>query len=142
MFCSTCWRIRVSVSGTPHPRWRSTRTFGSQCTLPRGAGHGSMSGSSEFGASFLFESVSNWTGLVTTMAEVQFHKRKTWLQCRGTALFVYGIWTVMRLAGLAFVVKFGSNVPSWDEWDMVSTMTGEQPVTASWLWSQHNEHRV
>src|SRR5262249_38455423 len=101
-----------------------------------------MSGSSEFGASFLFESVSNWTGLVTKMAEAHFPKSKTPPQRRATALFVYGIWTVMLLAGLAFVVKFGSNVPSWDEWDMVPTMTGEQPVTASWLWSQHNEHRV
>jgi len=25
---------------------------------------------------------------------------------------------------------------------MVPTLTGEQPVSAEWLWSQHNEHRV
>ena len=44
--------------------------------------------------------------------------------------------------GAALVARFGSNVPSWDEWDMVPTLTGEQPVSAEWLWSQHNEHRV
>jgi hypothetical protein len=48
----------------------------------------------------------------------------------------------MLLAGLAYVAWYGSNVPSWDEWDMVPTFTGEQPVTWSWLWSQHSEHRI
>lgn len=48
----------------------------------------------------------------------------------------------MLLAALAFVRKYGSNVPSWDGWDMVPAMTGEQPITITWLWSQHNEHRV
>ncbi len=58
------------------------------------------------------------------------------------ALFVWGIWTVMLVAALSFIWNYGSNVPSWDDWDMVPMMTGYQPVTASWLWSQHNEHRV
>ena len=48
----------------------------------------------------------------------------------------------MLAAACAFVLRFGTNVPSWDDWDMVPTLTGEQPVTAFWLWSQHNEHRV
>ncbi len=60
----------------------------------------------------------------------------------GRSLFVWGTWTVMLLAALAFIWKFGSNVPSWDGWDMVPTLTGHQPITATWLWSQHNEHRV
>lgn len=55
---------------------------------------------------------------------------------------VWGIWTAMLVAALAFVHRYGSNVPSWDGWDMVPTLTGHQPVTAEWLWSQHNEHRV
>jgi hypothetical protein len=57
-------------------------------------------------------------------------------------LFVWGIWMLMFVAALAFVGKYGSNVPSWDGWDMVPTLTGHQPVTVDWLWSQHNEHRV
>lgn len=48
----------------------------------------------------------------------------------------------MLVAALLFVGQYGSDVPSWDEWDMVPTLTGQQPITASWLWSQHNEHRV
>ena len=48
----------------------------------------------------------------------------------------------MFVALLALVARFGSNVPSWDEWDLVPALTGNQPVSAEWLWSQHNEHRV
>lgn len=58
------------------------------------------------------------------------------------SLFVWATWALMLVAALAFVGTYGSNVPSWDGWDMVPTMTGEQPITATWLWSQHNEHRV
>jgi hypothetical protein len=58
------------------------------------------------------------------------------------SLFVWVSWAVMVVAALAFVERYGSNVPSWDGWDMVPTLTGHQPVTAEWLWSQHNEHRV
>lgn len=41
-----------------------------------------------------------------------------------------------------FVARYASNVPSWDDWDMVPVLTRHQPVTWEWLWSQHNEHRV
>jgi hypothetical protein len=57
-------------------------------------------------------------------------------------LIVWGTWSIMLVAALLFVRTYGSNVPSWDDWDMVPTLTGQQPITASWLWSQHNEHRV
>jgi len=59
-----------------------------------------------------------------------------------TPLFVWGTWALLLAAGLAFVARYGSNIPSWDDWDMIPTMTGEQPITATWLWSQHNEHRI
>ena len=57
-------------------------------------------------------------------------------------LFVWLVWAAMLIGALAFVGKYGSNVPSWDGWDMVPTLTGHQPITWEWLWSQHNEHRV
>ena len=47
----------------------------------------------------------------------------------------------MVIGALTLVAIYGSNVPSWDDWDMVPTATGHQPVTREWLWSQHNEHR-
>jgi hypothetical protein len=52
------------------------------------------------------------------------------------------VWLVMLTAALALVAVYGSNVPSWDDWDIVPAVTGHQPVTLKWLWSQHNEHRV
>jgi hypothetical protein len=61
---------------------------------------------------------------------------------RGAAWFVWGVWTLMLLAALLLVIVYGSNIPIWDEWDMVPLLTGQQPVTPAWLWSQHNEHRV
>jgi hypothetical protein len=52
------------------------------------------------------------------------------------------IWTAMLAGALGLVTEYGSNVPSWDDWDMVPFVTGHHPITMKWLWSQHNEHRV
>ena len=52
------------------------------------------------------------------------------------------VWLVMLTAAIVLVAVNGRNVPCWDDWDLVPAMTGQQPVTAQWLWSQHNEHRV
>ena len=60
----------------------------------------------------------------------------------GASWFVWAVWGAMLLAALAFVWKFGSNVPYWDEWEMVPILAGEQPVDAAWLWSEHNGHRI
>src|SRR5689334_13338668 len=68
-------------------------------------------------------------------------KRST-LNREHSVLFVWSLWLLMLLAALGFVWRYGSNVPYLDDWDIVPTMTRHQPVTASWLWSQHNEHRV
>src|ERR687891_1302134 len=67
------------------------------------------------------------------------------MNTRGCSLhsrFVWALWSAMSVAALLFVARYASNVPSWDDWDMVPTLTGNQPVTWNWLWSQHNEHRV
>jgi hypothetical protein len=62
---------------------------------------------------------------------------------RGAALFVWITWVVMLLGVLTFVAKYATNVPLHDDWDgLVPVLNGDQPVTAAWLWSQHNEHRV
>jgi hypothetical protein len=58
------------------------------------------------------------------------------------AVIAWGTWAAMLLAALLFVSRYGSNVPSWDDWDMIPVLTRHQPVTWDWLWSQHNEHRV
>ncbi len=60
----------------------------------------------------------------------------------GAPLFVWGIWAALLLAALAFVWRYGRNIPFFDEWTLVPTVTGEAPVTAAWLWEPHNEHRI
>ncbi len=61
---------------------------------------------------------------------------------RGVSVLVWLVWAAMTAGALWLVARYGSDVPSWDDWDMVPTLTHAQPVTAGWLWSQHNEHRV
>jgi hypothetical protein len=48
----------------------------------------------------------------------------------------------MLAAALGFVVRFGSNVPYWDEWSMVPALTGEEHIDAHWFWQDRNGHRV
>ena len=61
---------------------------------------------------------------------------------RWTEVFIYAFSLILLGSALVYVRFSGTNVPSWDDWDMVPTMTHHQPITASWLWSQHNEHRI
>jgi hypothetical protein len=49
---------------------------------------------------------------------------------------------MMLAAALGLAVEMGNNVPIWDEWALVPYVTGDKPVTLSWLWSLHNEHRI
>jgi hypothetical protein len=60
----------------------------------------------------------------------------------GTSAFVWGTWALTLLVALAYVVIYGYNVPYHDEWSLVPALTGQQPVTASWLWAEHNGHRI
>jgi hypothetical protein len=64
------------------------------------------------------------------MIELPLQKNKSFFQHSAASLFVWGIWMLMFAAAIGFVWQYGSNVPSWDDWDMVPTMTGYQPVTA------------
>lgn len=61
---------------------------------------------------------------------------------RTAASIAWGAWAAMLAGVLLFVARYASNVPSWDDWDMIPTLTRNQAVTWEWLWSQHNEHRV
>lgn len=64
------------------------------------------------------------------------------LRSRLDGAIAWTVWLAMFAAALCFVARYASNVPSWDDWDMVPTLTRNQPVSWEWLWSQHNEHRV
>ena len=43
---------------------------------------------------------------------------------------------------VAFLVWGGSPYPYADDWMLVPYGTGETPVTFSWLWAQHVDHRI
>ena len=55
---------------------------------------------------------------------------------------MWAVWGALFLAALTFVWKFGSNVPYWDEWEVVPGLTRDRPVDASWLWASHNGRRI
>jgi hypothetical protein len=57
-------------------------------------------------------------------------------------VFVWGVWLVVLVAALWLVSAVGSNVPIWEEWTLVPYLTGDEPATLTWFWSQHNEHRI
>jgi hypothetical protein len=61
---------------------------------------------------------------------------------RATSLGTTAIWLAMTLAGLWLVSRYGLKMPIGDEWSWLGQVTGDQPVTWNWLWSQHNEHRM
>ena len=63
-------------------------------------------------------------------------------RARAGLVIAWGVWAAMLGAALLFIAHYASNVPSWDDWDMIPTLTRNQPITWGWLWSQHNEHRV
>ncbi len=66
------------------------------------------------------------------------------LMSRGltAVLFVWAAWGLMLASGMQFVRAYGSNVPFWDDWNMVPVLTGHEPLTLAWLWVPNNEHRI
>src|SRR5262249_8229850 len=60
---------------------------------------------------------------------------------KGAAWFVWGIWALAVYGGLAFA-RYGNKFPYADDWALVPVLTGEQPLTARWLWTQHSDHRI
>jgi hypothetical protein len=60
----------------------------------------------------------------------------------GPGMFVWMVWALLLVTGLVFVRKYGSNVPWWDDWELVKVVTGHERASASLLWASHNEHRI
>jgi hypothetical protein len=60
----------------------------------------------------------------------------------GPAIFVWSVWLGLSLLLTYFVLTYSVDLPFLDDWEMIPVLTGVQPVTPSWLWSQHNEHRI
>lgn len=56
--------------------------------------------------------------------------------------FVWGGWAVATLLGLVATAVHGRWLPWSDDFDIVPFLTGDKDATLSWLWKQHNEHRI
>ena len=53
-----------------------------------------------------------------------------------------GIWGLCTIIAMGCVVAYSSDIPFADEYGLTPVLTGEEPLTWQWLWSQHNEHRI
>ena len=54
-------------------------------------------------------------------------------------------WIALALAlagNLAFVARYGGDIPRADEWKDVSVLLGDRPLTLKWLWTPHDVHRI
>lgn len=60
----------------------------------------------------------------------------------GAGLFVWSVWGLSLLLAVWCAIRFGADAPLWDDYAVVPQLCGRAPVTASWLWSQHSEHRI
>jgi hypothetical protein len=60
----------------------------------------------------------------------------------GAPFFVWGIWALMLSITLAFAWRYSGYVPYSDAWYCVPYITGNEPVTAAYLWEQHGDHRI
>jgi hypothetical protein len=58
------------------------------------------------------------------------------------AIFVWAVWAVVFVAILQYAAVYSINIPWADEWSHANVIAGERPASMSWLWEQHNEHRV
>src|SRR5260370_14183548 len=81
---------------------------------------------------------------MTASTDVALARAEPTAACREwpARVFVGGVWLVLTLGLLAYVFHYGSNVPFFDDWHLVPYMTGDEPVTPKYLWSQHGDHRV
>ena len=56
-------------------------------------------------------------------------------------VFVWGTWAVASAAALAYVLRYASNVPWMDDWELVPWLTGAREVRPGWVWRHQNDHR-
>ena len=69
-------------------------------------------------------------------------RTRDWLVLHGPRVFVLAVWLMMSLLAARHIARYGRNVPIGDDFTLIPYWTGEKPVTLSYLWAQHNEHRV
>lgn len=56
--------------------------------------------------------------------------------------FVWATWAALTALASFIVWRQGPLLPWSDDWAMIGAVTHAQPMNFSWLWAQHNEHRI
>ena len=56
-------------------------------------------------------------------------------------ILVWAVWGAMTLAAILYIRHYTRNIPFADDFALIPMMTGHEPVSLRWAWSQHNEHR-
>ncbi len=56
-------------------------------------------------------------------------------------IVVWAVWGAMTAATILFIRQYARNIPYMDDFALVPLITGHDPVSLQWIWSQHNEHR-
>jgi hypothetical protein len=57
------------------------------------------------------------------------------------SIVVWSAWAIVTLAAILYIRHYARNIPYWDDFTFVPVMTGHQPLSLHWLWSQDKEHR-
>jgi hypothetical protein len=60
----------------------------------------------------------------------------------GPPLVVGFLWLACLVRALFFVGEYGRNLPYKDDWAYTDVLSGATPLSPSWLWALHNEHRI
>src|SRR5438067_9093466 len=71
--------------------------------------------------------------------------RRQWRYLPGQsrpAGLVWSVWALLSITLIAYVARYGHNVPYYDEWGLAWVLHGRQPLDAGWLWQQVNDHRI
>jgi hypothetical protein len=56
-------------------------------------------------------------------------------------ILIWSVWAILTLVAVLYIRQHSRNIPYIDDFSLVPIMAGHEPLTAQWLWSQHNEHR-
>jgi hypothetical protein len=56
-------------------------------------------------------------------------------------VIVWSVWVGMTVAAILFIRHHTRNIPYWDDFHLAPMMTGHEPVSLEWAWTQYNEHR-
>ena len=52
------------------------------------------------------------------------------------------VWAACSVTAWTLVIRYGRSSPFSDDWQLLPYAAGRRTVTGSWLWQQHNEHRI